>query len=558
MTLGQKILAFFSVLLLLVAGIGAFSQYGIMAFETQVERSITQELPMMMSYEKLRFTVADRMALTRAYVLSGEENLKNIFQANKEESQAISQELRKQGVSEEIQALLQQDAAWSKLVEEKVFRVYDSGDKETAITMVMTEVIVQGVPLIDGYSKAVLDLENQMKANGASMLEQGKQLSMTNLILSLAVLASGIGIAIVFTRMLVKPILAVVDRLRLVAAGDLSQDEMAVRSRDEIGQLVKSTNRMVQNLRLLVQQVRATSEHVASSAEQLTASAEQTSQATEHIAESAQSMAAGSEQQMSLAELNVGTMEEMSLSIRQIAGVTQQVTENARTATENVRIGNESIQKAISQMNSISQTMTELEHSVKGLGERSQEIGRILEVITGISTQTNLLALNAAIEAARAGEHGKGFAVVADEVRKLAEQSNQAAQQIATLISSIQAETLTVVDSMADGTQEVTRGLQTVNLAGASFEQIQQSIQAVTDQIQEVAASTQQLSGGSEQVVSTMQSMAMNTQNAVSSTQNVSAAAEEQLASMEEVAASSEALAQLAGELQELIKQFKV
>ena len=144
---------------------------------------------------------------------------------------------------------------------------------------------------------------------------------------------------------------------------------------------------------------------------------------------------------------------------------------------------------------------------VAKLGERSKEIGQIVDAISGIAGQTNLLALNAAIEAARAGEQGRGFAVVAEEVRKLAEQSQEAAKQIANLISEIQTETDSAVVAMDDGTREVKIGTEVVNTAGQAFKEIVSLIAEVSSQIREISAAIQQMASGSQQIVASVRNI---------------------------------------------------
>ncbi|WP_082129985.1 methyl-accepting chemotaxis protein [Aneurinibacillus tyrosinisolvens] len=319
-----------------------------------------------------------------------------------------------------------------------------------------------------------------------------------------------------------------------------------------------SINNMVRSLRGLIQQIDFTIKQVAASSEQLTANAGESSKASEVIAHTIQEVAVGSERQVHSVGKSSKTVAEMSTSVQRIAMSSQNVTDAAIHALETALTGNQAIETAIKQMNSISRTTDSLAETVKGLGERSQEIEQIIEVITEISTQTNLLALNAAIEAARAGEHGRGFAIVADEVRKLAEQSGSSAQKIAQLIATIQKETNQAVQSMQTATKEVADGIETVNTAGASFGQIQQSVNEVDNQIKGISTAVQQVVTGTEQMVHSIDIVTRVAEEAAAGTQNVSAAAEEQLASMQEITASSSSLSQMADELQTLVKKFKV
>ncbi|MET3287778.1 methyl-accepting chemotaxis protein [Brevibacillus fluminis] len=368
----------------------------------------------------------------------------------------------------------------------------------------------------------------------------------------------GLFIAYTVSRLIARPMKRMTALAGQIAEGDLTGEDIIIKNRDEIGELAKSFNLMKSNLRDLIGESSANAEHVAAAAEQLLASAEQSSKATEHIATTIQEVATGSERQVSSVEEGARVVEELSRGTEQIVESAETVSDAANRATEVAADGAEAIEQAIHQIHAISQTINQVAESVKGLGNRSQEIGQIVEVIAGIAAQTNLLALNAAIEAARAGEQGRGFAVVADEVRKLAEQSSRSAEQISVVIQSIQVETKAAVQSIQVGTTEMEGGIELVNAAGQSFSDIRASINQVAEQMEGVSAAAKQMSTFTMEVVGAIEHVASIAEQTASNTQNVSASAEEQLASMEEVAASSGALSQKAAELQELIARFKV
>ncbi|MPN19902.1 Methyl-accepting chemotaxis protein McpB [bioreactor metagenome] len=248
----------------------------------------------------------------------------------------------------------------------------------------------------------------------------------------------------------------------------------------------------------------------------------------------------------------------MSAGIQQVAASTNQVSGNSFQASETAKEGQRSVEKAVSQMASIEQTVNNSAHVVTKLGERSKEIGQIVDTISGIAGQTNLLALNAAIEAARAGEQGRGFAVVAEEVRKLAEQSQEAAKQIATLISEIQGDTDKAVVAMSEGTREVKVGTEVVNSAGLAFKEIAALILQVSEQVKESSAAMQQMAGGSQQIVTSVKQIDGLSKAAVEKSQTVSAATEEQSASLEEIAVASQSLAKLAQGLQTAVSHFQI
>jgi methyl-accepting chemotaxis protein len=251
-------------------------------------------------------------------------------------------------------------------------------------------------------------------------------------------------------------------------------------------------------------------------------------------------------------------VEQISASIQQAAGTTNEVAVQSAQAAAKANDGSKSVNKAISQMAQIEQTVNTSAKVVAELGERSKEIGQIVDAISGIAGQTNLLALNAAIEAARAGEQGRGFAVVADEVRKLAEQSQEAAKQIAELIGGIQGETDKAVLAMNDGTREVKLGAEVVNAAGQAFQEIVALVTQVSGQIKENSAAIEQMAIGSQQIVTSVNRIDGLSKKAAGEAETVSAATEEQSASMQEIASSSQSLANLAMELREAVSKFHV
>ncbi|SDE88997.1 methyl-accepting chemotaxis protein [Sporomusa acidovorans] len=343
-----------------------------------------------------------------------------------------------------------------------------------------------------------------------------------------------------------------------IAGGDLKLHQIDVNSQDEVGRLARAFETMVENLRNLVQQIGNSAEQVAASSEELTASSDQAAQASNHIATSITDMAGGTTEQLAAANDASAVVEQMSAGIQQVAASANQVAAQSSQAADKAKDGDKAIDKAVTQMSHIENTVNTSAQVVTKLGERSHEIGQIVDTISGIAGQTNLLALNAAIEAARAGEQGRGFAVVAEEVRKLAEQSQEAAKKIAELIGEIQGDTDKAVLAMNAGTQEVKTGAEVVNAAGNSFREIVELVTNVSGQIKEISAAIQQISTGSQQIVGSVKKIDDLSKKSAAESQSVSAATEEQLASMEEIATSSQALANLAQDLQTAVAKFQI
>lgn len=405
------------------------------------------------------------------------------------------------------------------------------------------------------FAAYYMELSKKMDADTTADQKKA-ELLMAGLFIVMAALLAVTGWMI--SQVISKPLHAMVGVCNYLAEGDFRDKPRSILRKDEIGQLADALTEMRTNVRLALKQVNESAEQVAASSEELTASSEQSAQAVTHVAVAISNIANGSEMAVTATTETSAVVEQMSAGIQQVAASTTQVAANSAQASEKAKEGNASVDKAVSQMSSIEKTVINSAQVVTKLGERSKEIGQIVATISGIAGQTNLLALNAAIEAARAGEQGKGFAVVAEEVRKLAEQSQEAAKQIANLIGEIQGDTDKAVVAMSEGTREVKVGTEVVTAAGQAFNEIAALVMQVSDQVREISAATQQMAGGSQQIVTAVKNIGDSAKLANGEAQNVSAASEEQSASIEEIASSSHALATLAQDLQTAVNRFQI
>jgi methyl-accepting chemotaxis protein len=375
----------------------------------------------------------------------------------------------------------------------------------------------------------------------------------------LAATIAGMLLAFFITGAITRPVHILDSELTKLAenGGDLTQT-IQIDSKDEIGDLALTINRFLADLQKIMTQVLSSAENVAASAEQLTANAQQSSHAANQVVHIITDVANGAQNQANEINGVSVVIEQMSASIKQVAVNCNQVAGISDKTAVAAQNGGESINKAIRQMASIDETVTNSSQVVAKLGERSKEIGQIVETISGIAGQTNLLALNAAIEAARAGEQGRGFAVVADEVRKLAEQSQEAAKKISQLITEIKNDTDNAVIAMNSGTQEAKTGIKVVNIAGVAFKEIVTLVDDVSKKIREVSSMIQEMASGSLQIVVSVHDIRQVSKEAAAHTETVSAASEQQSASMEEISAASQALAKLSEQLTNAVNKFSV
>ena len=283
-------------------------------------------------------------------------------------------------------------------------------------------------------------------------------------------------------------------RAQVVAKGDLSQAELSADSRDEIGDLTVAVNLMQSNLRSTLESVATAAEQVANASEEISANASQA--------------ASGAEKQIDQTTQAATAMQEMSSTISQMSENASLAAAAARQTSADAQQGGTAVEQALSIMDEISNSTRAVSGRIEDLGKNSERIGSIINVIEDIADQTNLLALNAAIEAARAGEQGRGFAVVADEVRKLAEKTSSATKEIAGMIRSIQDNTGTAVEAMRTGQSKVHTGVDKTKAVGEALQGIIGEAERVGDMISQIATAVTEQSSASEEIRRTVEEIA--------------------------------------------------
>lgn len=357
---------------------------------------------------------------------------------------------------------------------------------------------------------------------------------------------------------MIRPIEKLSAQVNQVAKGDLTVQPLSLNSKDEVGRLARDFGNMTISLRELITEVNDMSLQVSSSSQQLSASTMQTGKASEQTALITQELAHGAEQQLRSLEEGSKALQEMAQFITQIAQNAQKVSQAAQTSSSASQQGSHSIKLTVEQMSTMEEKILLLSNNVQELSSHSKEIQSILDIITGISAETHLLAINAAIEAAHAGEQGSGFAVVASSVRKLAERSTESAKQIATLIDFTLNKMEQTSDTMDEAAKEVAHGTQLVRSVGESLTEIESSSEYTAKAINKLSGTVRHLSTNSELLVQSIEKIVEVANETTDNAQSMSAASEEQLASMQEVDASASFLSSLSDKLQTLIERFKV
>lgn len=360
---------------------------------------------------------------------------------------------------------------------------------------------------------------------------------------------------------IVAPISRVTQRLQVLATGDFRQDGSVAgsdNSRDEIGAMNRALHTLQEHVRSMMQQVVESAQQVAQSAQQLTNSSEQSATVSGQVADSIVNVAGSCSEQFTEVENAGQRTEDLSTHMTKFVSTIDHIDDLIGQTKENADSGEKRVTDAVTQMKRIEESVSESARVITELGQESDKIGTIVDAISKIAEQTNLLALNAAIEAARAGEHGRGFAVVADEVRKLAEQSSESAGEIASLIGSIQNKAGQAVQVMQAGVEQVQSGAGAVNGAGSTFHDIAGMVDRVAAESKEMETILATLTQNTDVIAKAVEKISEMSRSVASEAENVSAATEEQTATMHEIAGASRTLTEMAQAMESSVGKFKI
>ena len=453
-----------------------------------------------------RGSFAIGLANIRAYLLSGDENFKIAFakQWQVNEQRVTSINSTQTAILTEVQMAYWQSFmhTWEqfKPLPEKMFTLRSANDWNKANAWLGTKAAPR--------ASKVLTLLEEMKRSQQQLLAADAQESMTvvqtlktTLILATVIsLIIGIGSATIFSKDLLQRLSIILDRAKNIAAGDMTGQKLVIKGNDELANLTLAINQMSDSLSSLV---RKTADSMVDA-----------SKGSSEILVANQEMASGIKEQFNQIEQIATAVEELSNSSIEVARNCNDASESSSCALKLAQTGGEIVQETLSHMVSIKDAFDISSGAVTSLSTQSKQIEDILTVIKGVADQTNLLALNAAIEAARAGEQGRGFAVVADEVRQLAGRTTAATTEVESAIEAMRRETENAVTMMAEGSKKVDYGVEMSNNAASSLVDIIASVGDVEAKIQAIAATAE------EQTMVTTE-IAQNTESVSTVTQQI-------------------------------------
>lgn len=536
-SIGTKMVLTFMVVIALTAVIGVFAIVQNNRLGTIVSQTAGSDIPSIHSITQIESLVGSHRRGETLMLLATEKDVKEKYiKRNDESVEKLNKEMatyeKIMDTENEKKLFGEFKSAWSAYlaeypkIKEMALQGGNAEDLSKLILGTSSKTFNAALTALEGLEKINIE-QSQKESDNALAMANSTRFWIVGLIIVCVLI--GITVVILFSRAMSAPLKRLSADAEQVASGDLGV-EVQIGSDDEIGQLAQSFEKMVNNLREMIGTLADSSSQVSESSAEMQSNAVQMADGAESVAIQAITVATASE--------------EMSATSGDIAQNCQMAAEGAERANQAAEHGTEVVAKSISVMHRIAERVQSSAKTVEALGHRSDEIGAIVGTIEDIADQTNLLALNAAIEAARAGEQGRGFAVVADEVRALAERTTKATREIGLMIKAIQQETKTAVTAMEEGVSEVESGTVEATRSGEALRNIQDEINALHMQVQQIATAAEEQTATTSEISNNIHNITVVAQNTVEGAKKTSGAAQH--------------LSRLSGELERLVGQFKL
>lgn len=531
--------------------------YGLYHVQNKYEKIVNEADISIMGLKEIEFYFGGQANDERGGIITGKPEFRQEIAEKSKKVKENIEKIRPLMVSSEEKELLQRiDETHTAFtdINNRVLSYCEQGNMAAAQALSFGEGREQRKNLTTAFDQLI----NLQQAKADRYRQDAQEFMQMFELSALLILIGMIVFCLLFAVLQARKLLQPIEQMtKELSEGNVYQKQAAKNfSADEIGSLLQAFYHLEEKLRLMVQEIQEAAEQTASASEELTASAAASLDMTKSISDSSSGVVLAVRQQQNEVDNLDQSVKQIMENTRAMAGSAEVSATHAGRAVAAVKLGKASIGKAMEQMNTIEQTTENSAKSIQELGTSSREIGQIVDTITAIAGQTNLLALNAAIEAARAGEHGKGFAVVAEEVRNLAEQSEQSARKISSLIENIQSKTEEAVQGVQLGKEAVSVGAKIIGETGEVIHSLQESSEAanvVADKMQEAA---QNIVTKIEDVMGSIHVFKNESNRVTSEIEHVSDSIRSETAAVHEVSESSQVLADIADTLQQSVQVF--
>ena len=552
-----KLLAGYFTIITLIAVLGVNSYVTTKEINDNIKGIIEEDIIALESREEFKFLISQRIAVARAYLMTGDVAFKDMFTQFTEESEVAKAEILAVDNSKEITAFFEANDQWAEVMELEVLASYQAGNTEEAVfTMVnVADPVIR--EQLESVSAMIDQKVQTIDKNGHEIITRGQNSLRLAVLLSGAAVIMSVVIAILLSNEISSKIKLIKERMEIIAEGRLNVEPIEISGRDELAELAIATNTMHEQLTAIVVNILDSSEQLAGHSQELTQSANEVKIGSEQVALTMQELATGSEAQASNASALANVMETFNEEFKAVNENSMIIADASRQVIDQSYESEQLMDLSSQQMDKIETIMKQAVSKMQSLEFQTQEITTLVRLIQNIADQTNLLALNAAIEAARAGEHGRGFAVVADEVRKLSEQVAVSVKDITGFVGKIQSESRDVSVSLEQGYTEVKAGAEQIqrttdvlNEMESSLNSMIQNILLVSDKMSSLTENTASMSVAIEEIASISQESAAGVEETSAASQQINS-------SMEEVSINSEQISGLAEMLHAIVNHFK-
>lgn len=552
-----KLLAGYFTIIALIAILGINSYVTTKEVNDNTKDIIEEDIIILKSGEEFKFLISQRIAVARAYLMTGDVAFKDLFTQFTEESEIAKAEILAIDNSKAIAALFEANDQWAEMMEAEVLASYQTGNTEEAVSTMMNVADPVVREQIDSLSAMLENKVQTIEKKERAIISRGQNSLKLVVLLSGAAVIMSVVIAIILSNEISGKIKLIKERMGLIADGRLNVEPIEIAGRDELAELAIATNAMHEQLTAIVVNILDSSEQLAGHSEELTQSANEVKIGSEQVALTMQELATGSEAQASNASALANVMETFNEEFKTVNENSLIIADASRHVIDQSNESEQLMNLSSQQMDKIETIMKQAVSKMQSLEFQTQEITALVRLIQNIADQTNLLALNAAIEAARAGEHGRGFAVVADEVRKLSEQVAVSVKDITGFVNKIQNESREVSVSLEQGYAEVQAGSEQIQKTTdmliemeSSLNEMIQNILIVSDKMSGLTENTANMSVAIEEIASISQESAAGVEETSAASQQINS-------SMEEVSINSEQISGLAEMLHAIVNHFK-